>query len=75
MTVRDYVWDATLELLAERPFYVKMWRVRERAGLDKSKDRTIRRTLNAMEASGWLKRSSENSKKWRHGPKYEDKFN
>ena len=74
LTVRDRVWDATLELLDERPTWVKLWRVRERAGLDESKDRTIRRTLRAMEATGWLQRSGENSKKWRHGPKFEERF-
>lgn len=74
LTVRDRVWDATLELLEERPLGLKLWRIRQRAGLDESHDRTIRRTLRSMEATGWLSRPTENSKRWEHGPKFNERF-
>lgn len=47
-TVRDRVWDATLDLISKRPIPFQAWRVRRRAGLDRSQDRTIRRTLSVM---------------------------
>lgn len=40
-TVRDRVWDATLCLLTARPIPFQAWRVRRRAGLGDSNDRTI----------------------------------
>jgi len=54
-TVRDRVWDATLELIRHRPIPFQAWRVRKRAGLERSHDRTIRRTLSVMASAGWLK--------------------
>ncbi|MFW6435901.1 MAG: hypothetical protein ACOCY1_05915, partial [Halovenus sp.] len=53
-TVRDRVWDATLDLIKRRPIPFQAWRVRTRAGLDRSHDRTIRRTLTVMADAGWL---------------------
>lgn len=67
-TVRDRVWDATLDLLARRPIPFQAWRVRKRAGLDSSQDRTIRRTLTVMADAGWLEHEP-NSKWWYPGPK------
>ena len=67
-TVRDRVWDATLCLLATRPLPFQAWRVRRRAGLGSSNDRTIRRTLTVMAEAGWLEHEP-NSKWWHPGPK------
>lgn len=67
-TIRDRVWDAVLELAEDRPIGFRLWRVRERAGLDESKDRTIRRTLNAMAELGWLSHF-EGHKRWHLGEK------
>lgn len=67
-TVRDRVWEVTLELLSERPIPFRLYRVRDRAGFDKSRDRTIRRTLSAMVAAGWLSHDS-GSQWWHPGPK------
>lgn len=72
-TVRDRVWDATLTLLATRPIPFQAWRVRRRAGLDRSHDRTIRRTLTVMAEVGWLEHE-ENSKWWYHGEKAKERF-
>lgn len=63
-TVRDRVWATTLELLSERPAPFRVTQVRERAGFDSSRDRTIRRTLRAMTAAGWLEH--EDGSEWWH---------
>jgi len=72
-TTRDRVWDAALSLLAERPFALEIWRVRKRAGFEhtRSKDRTIRRTLRAMERAGWLEHEA-GANRWERGPKAEE---
>lgn len=67
-TTRDRVWNATLSLLRHRPLPFQAWRVRERAGLDKSQDRTIRRTLSVMAHAGWLEHE-DGSKWWYPGEK------
>ena len=72
-TVRDRVWDATLYLLATRPIPFQAWRVRMTADLDRSHNRTIRRTLTVMADAGWLDHE-ENSKWWYPGPKAEERF-
>ena len=72
-TVRDRVWDAALHLLATRPIPFQAWRVRRRAGLDRSQDRTIRRTLTVMADAGWLEHES-GSKWWYPGKKAEERF-
>lgn len=72
-TVRDQVWDATMALLATRPIPFQAWRVRRRAGLDKSHDRTIRRTLTVLSELGWL--DHEHGSKWWHpGPRAKEGF-
>ncbi len=71
MTVRDRIWDATLELLYQRPIPFQAWRVRDLADLDESSDRTIRRTLREMEDLGWLSRESSEAHYWKPGPKAE----
>lgn len=73
-TTRDRVWDATLALLSTRRLPFQAWRVRRRAGLDDSADRTIRRTLSAMEAAGWLEHE-DGSPWWYPGEKAADRFN
>lgn len=72
-TVRDCVWDATLDLLARRPIPFQAWRVRRRAGLDRASDRTIRRTLTVMADAGWLDHE-KNSKWWYPGPKAKERL-
>lgn len=72
-TVRDQVWDAVLVLLQQRPLPFRVWRVRKRAGLDRSQDRTIRRTLSVMADAGWLSHD-DNSPWWHPGPKAETTF-
>lgn len=72
-TVRDRVWDATLTLLADRPIPFKSWRVRRRAQLDESHERTIRRTLTVMAEAGWLDHE-HGSKWWYPGPRVKEEF-
>jgi hypothetical protein len=72
-TVRDRVWDATLDLVSRRPIPFQAWRVRKRAGLGRENDRTIRRTLSVMADAGWLEHE-HNSKWWYPGPKAEERF-
>jgi len=71
MTDRDRIWNATLELLYHRPIPFRAWRVRDRAELDESSERTIRRTLREMEQFGWLARDSSEGHYWKPGPKAE----
>jgi hypothetical protein len=72
-TTRDRVWDATLHLLATRPIPFQAWRVRQHADLERSQDRTIRRTLTVMADAGWLEHE-ENSKWWYPGERAEEQF-
>jgi hypothetical protein len=72
-TTRDRVWDATLTLLADRPLPFQAWRIRKRAGLDDSHDRTIRRTLSVMAEVGWLTHEP-GSKWWYPGEKAKQRF-
>jgi hypothetical protein len=69
-TVRDRVWDATLELIKQRPIPFQAWRVRKRAGLGREHDRTIRRTLRVMAEAGWLEHE-HNSPWWYPGERAE----
>lgn len=72
-TTRDRVWDAALSLLSDRPLPFQAWRIRRRAGLDRSQDRTIRRTLSVMAETGWLEHE-ENSPWWYPGEKARERF-
>ncbi|NHN50018.1 hypothetical protein G9464_20835 [Halostella sp. JP-L12] len=72
-TVRDRVWDATLDLVSRRPLPFQAWRIRKRAKLDDENDRTIRRTLSVMADAGWLVHE-DNSKWWYPGPKAKERF-
>lgn len=72
-TVRDRVWDATLDLIQRRPIPFQAWRVRKRAGLGKEHDRTIRRTLTVMAEAGWLDHE-DNSPWWHLGEKAKQHF-
>lgn len=72
-TVRDRVWDATLDLIQRRPLPFQLWRVRKRAGLDEGHDRTIRRTLTVMAEAGWLDHE-DNSPWWHPGDRAEEAF-
>jgi len=51
----------------------RAWRVRRRAGLGDSNDRTIRRTLTVMAEAGWLEHEP-NSKWWHPGPKADERL-
>lgn len=73
-TVRDLVWDATLDLIQRRPIPFQAWRVRKRAGLSKQHDRTIRRTLTVMAEAGWLDHE-HNSPWWHPGERAKEAFN
>lgn len=64
---RDAVWDAALRLARDRP-EIRLRDVQHELEADVS-ERTIRRTLNAMEELGWLDREAEGSHYWRAGPK------
>lgn len=72
-TTRDQAWDATMSLISERPIPFQLWRVRRRAGLTRSQDRTIRRTLRVLAASNWLEHE-ENSNWWYPGEKAKERF-
>lgn len=72
-TVRDRVWDATLDLIQRRPLPFQAWRVRKRAGLDSDHDRTIRRTLKVMAEAGWLEHE-HNSPWWHLGERATEAF-
>lgn len=72
-TVRDRVWDATLDLIHRRPIPFQLWRVRKRAGLGKEHDRTIRRTLSVMAEAGWLDHE-QNSPWWYPGERATEVF-
>jgi hypothetical protein len=72
-TVRDRVWDATLDLIERRPLPFQLWRVRKRAALDQEHDRTIRRTLTVMAEAGWLDHE-DNSPWWHPGKRAKECF-
>jgi len=59
--------------LTARPIPFQAWRVRRRAGLGDSNDRTIRRTLTVMAEAGWLEHEP-NSKWWHPGPKADERL-
>jgi len=63
--------DAVSPYSAPDPF--QAWRVRRRAGLGDSNDRTIRRTLTVMAEAGWLEHEP-NSKWWHPGPKADERL-
>lgn len=66
MTLRDQVWNATLDMLDERDeFKLSDLEFQE------SERHTVRRVLRRMEDYGWLDRRTPNSSIWQAGPKYE----
>lgn len=71
VTVRDLVWDAVHEQIQRMPTSFRLFRIRDRAGLSKSRDRTIRRTLNAMSELGWVEKEG---KRWELGEKAEEVY-
>lgn len=73
VTVRDLVWNATLELLQERLMF-RQWMVRERAGLRDSHSRTVRRTLKSMAEFGWIERPDGRPNYWMPGEKAEERL-
>jgi len=64
---RDHVWNAVLLALAESET-IQRQDVRDRLE-DDVQDRTVNRTMNAMEQLGWLEREKPNAHKWYAGPK------
>lgn len=72
-TVRDRVWNVTLDIVRERPEPFTVAEVRKRGGLDESCNRTIRRTLRGMVHAGWVDHA-DGSKWWYAGEKANECF-
>ena len=66
MTLRDKVWNASLELLVAKGKF-KAIEVIENENLREEQRQTVRRCLNEMEEKGWLERTSRQSGIWRLG--------
>lgn len=67
---RDRIWDTVLQMVQHRQSFTSR-EVRERAGLEDSKARTVRRLLNQMEELEWLTRDKPGGHYWKPGPKVE----
>lgn len=65
---RDLVWDAVLRALVMSPASIRLHDVQELVSESVS-DRTVRRSMNAMLALGWLEKDTEGSHYWLPGPK------
>lgn len=65
---RDLAWDAVLRALVSHPAEIRLRDVQRRIDADVS-DRTVRRTLNAMQMLGWIEKEKEGGHYWQPGPK------
>jgi len=66
---RDLVWDAVIEALIEADGEpIQKRHVREILD-ERVEDRTINRTMNAMQELEWLERTTDRAHKWYPGPK------
>jgi len=66
---RDRVWNAVIEALVEADGQpIQKRHVREFVN-EPVQDRTINRTMNAMEELEWLERTTDRGHKWFPGPK------
>lgn len=66
---RDLVWDAALRALVSNPASIRLRDVQIYIDEAEVSDRTIRRTMNAMQALGWLEKDTEGGHYWFPGPK------
>jgi hypothetical protein len=66
---RDLVWDAALRVLVSNPASIRLRDVQLYIDEAEVSDRTVRRTMNAMQALGWLEKDTEGGHYWFPGPK------
>lgn len=66
---RDLVWDAALRALVSNPASIRLRDVQIYIDEAEVSDRTVRRTMNAMQALGWLEKDTEGGHYWFPGPK------
>lgn len=66
---RDAVWDAALRALVSNPASIRLRDVQIYIDEKEVSDRTVRRTMNAMQALGWLEKDKEGGHYWFPGPK------
>jgi hypothetical protein len=66
---RDLVWDAALRALVSNPASIRLRDVQLYIDEAEVSDRTVRRTMNAMQALGWLEKDTEGGHYWFPGPK------
>jgi len=66
---RDLVWDAALRCLVSSPASIRLHDVQTLVEEEDVSDRTVRRTMNAMQALGWLEKEKEGGHYWYPGPK------
>jgi hypothetical protein len=73
-TRRDLVWDAALRALESNSASIRLRDVQFYLDEEEVSDRTVRRTLHAMQTLGWLEKDSEGSHDWFPGPKAQEFF-
>ena len=66
---RDLVWDAALRALVSNPASIRLRDVQLYIDGAEVSDRTVRRTMNAMQVLGWLEKDTEGGHYWFPGPK------
>lgn len=66
---RDLVWDAALRALVSNPASIRLRDVQLYIDGAEVSDRTVRRTMNAMQVLGWLEKDTEGGHYWYPGPK------
>jgi hypothetical protein len=66
---RDLVWDAALRALVSNPAEIRQRDVQHFIDEEEVSDRTVRRTMNAMHALGWVEKEKEGGHYWQPGPK------
>jgi len=66
---RDLVWDAALRALVSNPASIRLHDVQVYIDEAEVSDRTVRRTMNAMQALGWLEKDKQSGHFWYPGPK------
>jgi len=66
---RDLVWDAALRALVSNPASIRLRDVQLYIDEAEVSDRTVRRTMNAMQVLGWLEKDTEGGHYWFPGPK------
>lgn len=66
---RDLVWDACLRAILQSPAEIRLRDVMHLVQEPDVSDRTVRRTMNAMRALGWLRKEKEGGHYYLPGPK------